>query len=260
MRGKTFFALMIGLLAVLCAQSMLAQGRGQEPPLFIVEEDVVKPSMVGQFEEHVREGIAQFARYKFPYPQDVYCIDGYHYFFSYPVKNFEDIGNFYKAAGEYRQKMGEEQWKSRVKSAAGTLEYYQSTLFYYVRELSYSPVNPHPDPGQRNFVYWTYLYVEFGKEKEFEEILKAWVELYKSKNISRGYATYMGGIGNEMPLYVLAESAESASVFYSQDEETFKLYGEEGQALMKKTWALLRKFEIKTGSRRPDLSYMPEER
>jgi len=260
MKGKILIVLIAGLLAALCAQSILAQGREQEPPLFIVEEDVVKPSMVGQFEAHLREGKALFTRHKFPYPCDVYCIDGYHYFFSYPVKNFADIGNFYKAAGEYRQKMGEEQWKSRVKSAAGTLEYYQSTLFYYVRELSYSPANPHPDPGQRNFVYWTYLYVEFGKEKEFEEVLKAWVELFKSRNISHGYATYIGSIGNEMPLYVLAESAESASVFYSQEEKTFKLYGEEGQALMKKTWALLRKFEIKRGSRRPDLSYIPSEK
>ena len=260
MRGKILIVLFVGLLAVLCAQSMLAQGSQQEPPLFIVEEDVVKPSMVGQFEAHIKEAVAQFARHKFPYPQDVYCIDGYHYFFSHLVKNYAGIDSFYKAAVELHQKMGEEQWRLLLKSAAGTLEYYQSTLFYYARELSYSPVNPHPDPGQRNFVYWTYLYVEYGKEKEFEEILKAWVELFKSRNISHGYATYIGSIGNEMPLYVLAESAESASVFYSQDEETFKLFGEEGQALMKKTWALLRKFEIKIGSRRPDLSYTPEER
>ena len=260
MRGKILIVLFVGLLAVLCAQTMLAQGRQQEPPLFIVSEAVVKPPMVGQFEAHIKEGITQFTRLKFPYPQDVYCIDGFHYFFSYPVGSYAGIDNFYKAGVELHQKMGEKKSQSLVKSAVGTLEYYQSTLFYYVRELSYSPKTPRLSSEQRNFVYWTYLYVEFGKEKEFEEILKAWVELYKSRNISHGYATYIGSIGNEMPLYVLAESAESASVFYSQEEETFKLFGEEGQALMKKTWALLRKFEIKIGSRRPDLSYTPEER
>ncbi|MDH5715701.1 MAG: hypothetical protein OEZ30_09070 [Candidatus Aminicenantes bacterium] len=260
MRCKVLLLLVVGLFVTICAPKISAQGTEQEPLLFIVEEDVVKPSMVDQFEEHIRGGIAQFARYKFPYPQDVYCIDGNHYFFSYPVKNFEGIGNLYKAAREYRQKIGEEQWKLRVKSAAGTLEYYQSTLFYLSFELSYSPETPRPRSEQRNFVYWTYLYVEHGKEKEFEEVLKAWVELYKSKNISHGFATYMGSIGNEMPLYVIAESAKSAAAFYSQEDETFKLFGEEGQALMKKTWALLRKFEIKIGNRRPDLSYRPEER
>ncbi|TKJ33756.1 hypothetical protein CEE39_03480 [bacterium (candidate division B38) B3_B38] len=216
--------------------------------------------MVEQYEAHIKEAVAQFARHKFPYSCDVYCIDGFHYFFSYLMKNFADIDNFYQAAGELQKMMGEEQWKSLLKSAAGTREYYQSTLFFYARELSYSSKTPRPRSEQRNFVYWTYLYVEFGKEKEFEEILKAWVELYKSKNISHGYATYIGSIGNEMPLYVLAESAESASVFYSQEEETFKSFGEEGQALLKKTRALLRKYEIKIGSRRPDLSYTPEER
>ena len=52
----------------------------------------------------------------------------------------------------------------------------------------------------------------------------------------------------------------SAADYTTTEEKFWKAMGEEGAALSKKTRALIRKMESKTGRARPELSYWPERR
>jgi len=80
------------------------------------------------------------------------------------------------------------------------------------------------------------------------------VDLYKSKNISNGWNTFIGDIGTDMPFYFWTASGKSAADFWSQGEKETKILGEEEvMKLEQKDMALYRKYESKTGRPRPDL-------
>jgi len=259
MRGKVSIILMVGLVVTLWAVTALAQAEEPKAQLFLIEQVVVKPSMVAQWEVHVKEALDLFNKYQFPYPFYTYSTDDFLYYFVYPVESFADIDNWYKAIGELEKKAGAEQWQALVKSAVGTLEYYQYSMWRYLPELCYIPEKPRLKPEEANFVFWEFAYIPFGKEKELAEICKEWIELYKSENIPDGWETYVGDIGTEMPVYVFVMMAKSAADYYSQSEKTQKLLGEKYQELLAKWFAICKKFEFKTGRFRPDLSYTPKE-
>jgi len=259
MRGKVLISLMVGLVVTLWAVTTLAQAEEPKAQLFLVEKVVVKPSMVAQYEAHVKEALDLFNKYQFPYPFYTYSTDDFLYYLVFPVENFADIDNFYQAISELEKKAGAEQWQAMMKSALGTLEYWQDSVYRYLPELSYIPEKPRLKAEEANFVYWEFFSIPFGKEKELAEICQEWIELYKSKKISDGWETYVGDIGTEMPLYVFTMEAKSAADYYSQSEKAMELMGEKLKELSAKTYAICKKLELKTGRFRPDLSYTPKE-
>jgi hypothetical protein len=91
------------------------------------------------------------------------------------------------------------------------------------------------------------------------ELANEWKALYESKNIQAGYWVYMGDMGTDMPLILVAQSAKSAKDYYSRTAQINATLGAEGEALLKKTWSVVRKFEEKDGFIRPDLSFLPGE-
>jgi hypothetical protein len=260
MKGKALISLTTILIVSLWIAPALPQAEEPKPQLILVEEVLVKPAKVAEWEAHVKQAIELFTKYEFPYKLYAFSYDDFHYRFSRPIDNFADIDNFYKAYEEWSKKMEPEQWESLVKSGFGTLDYYRYFLIRYRPDLSYIP----EELGfnlweEEHFILVESCYLNLGTEKEYDEILKKWVELYKNKNIAIGWWTYVGDIGTNMPLYMFVARAKSAADYYSQSEKIQKLLGEEMNKLMRKTRNPERKYEIKTGRFRPDLSYLPKE-
>ena len=259
MRGKVLISLMVGLVAILWALTAWPQAEEPEAQLLLVEQVVVKPSMVAQYEAHVKEALDLFNKYQFPYPVYSYTTDDFLYYFVFPVDNFADIDNLYKAFGELEKKVGKEQWQAMMERTVGTLEYYQYSMYRYLPELSYTPEKPRLKPEEEVFFLWEFFYIPFGQEKELAEICQEWIELYKSENIPDGWETYVGDIGTEMPIYVFSMMAKSAADYYSQSEKAMELLGERYKELSEKTHAICKKLVFKTGRFRPELSYTPKE-
>ncbi len=261
MKAKVLISLTTILIVSLCVIPTLPQAKEPKSQLFLVEEVVVKPAKVAEWEAHIKEAIELFAKYEFPYQLYAYSYDDFHYRFGRPIDNFADIDNFYKAFGEWSKKMGSEQWESLMKSGIGTLDYYRYFLTRFRPDLSYIPEELGFNLWEEgHFISIESCYLNLGTEKEYEEIIKKWVEIYKNKNISSGWWTYVGDIGTNMPKYVFAVRAKSAADYYSQSEKIQKLLGEEIKKLMGKTMSPVRKIEIKNGRFRPDLSYLPKEK
>ncbi len=65
-------------------------------------------------------------------------------------------------------------------------------------------------------------------------------------------------MGADSNLFLVAFSGKNAADFYSQQEKTDEMRGDETKELVAKTLACVRKFESKTGWIRPDLSYLPK--
>jgi hypothetical protein len=259
MRGKAITFIAAIFIISFWVIPALPQTEEPKPQLILVEEVAVKPAKVTEWEAHVKQAVELFTKYEFPYQLYTFSYNDFCCRFAWTIENFADIDNFYKAIGEWEKKMGPEQWESLMKSAIGTLDDYHYFLIRYRPDLSYIPEELGFDLWKEgHFVFVEFCYLNFGTEKEYEEITKKWVDLYKNKSIPVGWWTYVGDIGTSMPFYMFVIRAKSAADYYSQSEKMQKLLGEEIKKLMGKTWSPVRKYETKTGSFRPDLSYLPK--
>jgi hypothetical protein len=255
MKTKILVVLLALLLGALCSLPAVAQAQGQKSQLYYVYDFVVKPAMVPQFEAGVKREI----ELESPTPWAAFSTNDLHYYFLTPIQNYADIDSMDKADNEWTAKVGKEKFDALMKSYEGTFEYFKAGVIRFLPDLSYAPKVTSPKPEEGNFISWGFASVEFGKGKEFRDVLKQWVALYDSSKIPMGWNTYVGVMGVEMPLYLWGERAKSPAQYWAEDEKAMKTIGEpKVMELYKKTMALCRKFESKTGWARPDLSNKPK--
>jgi hypothetical protein len=133
-------------------------------------------------------------------------------------------------------------------------------MVYLIPELSYTPENPRLKPGEGNFYFWDIYYIHPGKAGEYEENLKEWKSLFKSKNITESYNTLQGDIGTDNPVYAFSGRAKSAADYYTHNAKMWEMLGEEGEKLFAKDLPLIRKNEVRQGWLFHGLSYKPEEK
>ncbi len=257
MRSKVLIFLGLALLVNLWALILFAQDGESKGQLLWVHADVVTPSKVAQYEAAVKELVAQFAMHKFAVPFQTYMQDDFHYIYVSPLDNFSSLDNLEKAVAEFNKKQGKEKSEELDKRFAGTFEHHQTFVSRHMTDLSYDPAQPRIKIEEAGFRHWEYYYIEAGKEKEVREIAKAYLELFKSKNIPDGYNLFMREMGSEMPLVVVVTWGKNAPDYSSETEKIDAMLGEEGKALAARAMAITRKFEQKDGWARPDLSYMP---
>jgi hypothetical protein len=249
-KNKAAVFLVVCLFTVLFVFSGLTGAQEQKAQLYSISEMVVKPAMAAKFEAAVKREI----ELGYPMPFETYSTDDFYYYFLVPIENYAGIDAMNKAEGEWAAKIGQE-YQALMKSVEGTFDYYRSGVVRSLPELSYAPKKARFKPEEQKFITWGFAYVEFGKEKEFADIAKQFVEVSKSKDTSIGWNMYMVQSGTEMPLYFWAESGKSAAEYWGESEKAIKKMGEEKYVeLWNKMSALLRKYESKTGRPRPDLS------
>lgn len=258
MRHKVFILLLVGLVFNLGAFSILAQEEEPKSQLFFIHEDVVKPSMVSQYEEAVKGVVAKLKENNMTsLSHTVAMSEDFHYSYIYQIENMAALdANPWK---ELKKKIGEEAMEAMWKGYEGTYSKHKSFLARLQPSLSYTPETTSEESEAMNFRHWSFYYVNPDKGDEAREISKEWVALFTSKKIPTGYRMYTGGIGTEVPLYIVVQWAKNAAEFYAQNAKNNELLGEEGQALSEKTMAITKKFKQKDGWIRPDLSYRPEE-
>jgi len=253
-KNKTAVFLAAGLFSVLFVLPGLTGAQEQKSQLYSISEMAVKPAMAAKFEAAIKKEI----ELGYPMPFEAYSTDDFFYYFLVPIENYAGIDGMNKAEGEWAAKIGQE-YQALMKSVEGTFDYYRSGVVRFLPELSYAPKKPRLKPEEQKFITWGYAYVEFGKEKEFADINRQFVELYKSKDASIGWNMFVVESGTEMPFYFWAETGKSAAEYYAENEKVMKKVGEEkGAELWNKLLPTIRKFETKTGRLRPDLSNMPK--
>jgi len=254
MSKKKAVFLAAGLLAVLFILSGLTGAQEKKSQLYFVGEMAVKPSGLAKFEAAVKKEI----ELAYPLPWSAYSTADCFYYFLFPIENWGGIDGINKADAEWMAKIGDK-LQDVMKGMEGAVHYYRYGVIRSLPELSYVPKMSRLKPEEQKFISWGFAYVEFGKEKEFADILKLWVETSQEKSTSIGWNTFVVESGTEMPLYFWAESGKSAVDYFAESEKDAKKIGKDKSTeLGDRTMALLRKFEIKTGQPRPDLSNVPK--
>ena len=258
MKGKILILVVVGLLVNLCALNVYAQEEESQSQLFRIHEDVVKPSMVAKYEEARKGVLAKLKENNMTSISYLVAVtDDFHYLTISEIENMAALDT--NPWQELREKMGDEEMKAMWDGFDGTEDMHHTYLARLRPDLSYTPENAGGNSEGMNFRHWDWYYIELGKRAEAREIAKEWHDLYTKKNIPSGYRIYTGGLGTEIPLYVVVQSAKNAADFEAKNAKVNELLGEDAQDLMQRTMAITRKFETKTGWMRPELSYMPSE-
>ena len=197
------------------------------------------------------------AEHEFPYAYEAYAIDDYHYYFVYPIKDFADVDALYKSWMKLLEAWGWDKYEEMEKAMSGSVETYRFMLSRFRPDLSYM-LEQHPyDPAKSNYILWGYCYVKPGKEKAFEQNFKDFVTLFTAKEVPFGWNTFQGDFGTEMPVYIYAEWGDGPAAFWTDVEKAMAKAGDESEALWNETLSMLRRYDVKTGKSRPDLSYRP---
>jgi len=229
-----------------------------QPQLLLMGDFLVDTSRVAEYETAVKELLAGLEKHGFPFLLDAYSTDDNHYYIVYGLKNYADTDSWFKAWADLAQKMGPENLQAlhRRIVAAEIERVYQ--FWYYRPDISFLPEKERLKPGEIGYYTWDYVWVIPGKEAEFEAVNKEWIALSKAKKAHDPFLTYVGGLGTTMPVYVWFEYGKSAADYAATEEKFWKSMGEEGAALSKKTRALIKRMDSKTGQYRPDLCYAPK--
>jgi hypothetical protein len=258
MKSKKRVGVFLFVTAGILALSFIAAAQEKKPQLFFIEDYVVKPSMVPQFEAALKGFTKElFQPYAWPWPMDTYATEDFHYYCLYPFESLTEIDKGFATFGEMLGKFGGEKYDILNRKLGDATEYYRQGTVTFNPELSYTPEIPRIKPEEAKFVYWGFCYVMPGKEKEFEALFKKIVALFESKKIDQGFKSWTGGLGTEMPFYFYSETGKSPADFFLTDEKVMKLVDPDITNIWNTVLGLMRKYEGKMGSYRPDLSYTP---
>ncbi|POY37116.1 hypothetical protein C3K47_08650 [Solitalea longa] len=221
--------------------------------LYLVHEDQVIPEKAVMYEKAAK-GLAD-AMIKNTNGSIMYWVasrDDFSYIYVIPVNNYAGIDMVDNAFGQLSKAMGKDAMESMMKNYDGTFSTHRDFMVRYRADLSYMP----DFPAENTFRHWDFYYINPEKEKEAMEIAKEWKALFEKKKAPTGYRFNLGDIGLE-PVFIVVQSAKNANDYYSKSQEVDKLLGEEGEALMNKTWTVISRFDHKNGKIHPDLSCMP---
>jgi hypothetical protein len=228
------------------------------PSLYLMADITVDVAKVPDYEAALKALIAALGGCAFPVVFDTYVTDDCHYYVIYGLESgYASVDGLHKAWGDAAAKIGPAKFQA-LHARMTALETTRVLKAWTFRtDLSFLPSPERLKPGEAAYYTWDYVWLVPGREAEFEALDREWLALSAAHKVRDPFMTYQGGIGNEEPVYVWFEYGKSAADYALAEEEYWKSLGDSGAALSKRTRALIRRMETKTGRYRPDLSYAP---
>jgi hypothetical protein len=251
-------ALILGLAVILGGWPAALAGQEKQPELSLIGDFLVDTSRVAEFEAGLKDLLALMEKHGFSFSLGTSMTDDGHYYMVYPMKGYADLDSWHKAWEELGKKTGAEDLRAidgRIHAAVLERVY---QFWYYRPDISFLPEKERLRPEEIGYYTWDFVWLNPGKEKEFESVNKEWIALSAAKKARDPFMTCAGDLGTQMPVYLWIEYGKSAADYAAAEEKFWKAMGEEGAALSKKTRALIKKMDSKTGQFRPDLSYTPK--
>jgi hypothetical protein len=251
--------LLAGLVPCLCFYSLPLAAQAPKSQMYVVGCDVVNPSMEAKYYQTVKEQLALFDKYDWPYTWSVYGTNDYCYYYMMPVKDFTDVGKLLNAFADVAAKGGAE-WKTMYGKYVGAIQSSSMFVLTSAPELSYVPTSPRLKPGEGNIVILDIWYATVGKEEEFENHTKQVFALAEKRNITSAWNAFVGGLGTEQPVYVFAARDTTMVSFWAANADMWKALGKEGSTIMDQMQGCTRKREWKFAWYQPGLGYAPKEK
>lgn len=228
------------------------------PSLYLMADIQVDVSKVPEYEAALKALITALKDAGFSEVFDTYATDDSHYYVVYGLpKGYSSVDGLQAAWRDVALRIGPEKFQA-LHGRMTAAELGRILRFWAFRpDLSFLPQPERLKPSEYAYYTWDYVWLVPGREASFEDINREWAALSAARKSRDPFMTYQGGYGNEEPVYVWFEYGKSAADYAQTEENFWKSLGDAGAALSKRTRALIKKTETKTGSYRPDLSYTP---
>lgn len=255
---KPPFAALVALLVLAPAALGASQDTPSPPPqLYLMSDIRVEVAKVPDYEAALKELMAVLGKHGFSFRFDTYATDDSHYYVIYELGDFGGVDRWKAAWSDVSQKTGPGEIRAlRRRLAAMELE--RTYRFWYFRtDLSYLPEKERLKPEEVGYYTWDYVWLVPGTEGEFEALNKEWIALSRARGVRDPFMTYAGELAADGPVYCWFEYGVSAADYAAAEEAFWRSLGDAGAELSKRTRAVIRRLESKTGRYRPDLSYAP---
>ena len=254
----------IVLAMVLGLCPLFAVAQDAKPQLYLIHEEIAKPSMLMQYESTTREVLTALTEKKADpavFGMRLYMTPDFHYVYVVPISGYaamDKMGEAWKMIGD---QIGKDRWSDLMMRANAPMASYNETIVKLRPDLSYWPANPRVKMEDERFFNWQFYYLMPGKEEDAEALAKDYIALFKAKKINDPFTVFIAQSGNDLPLLVVSTAGTSAADYYAADEKNMAMLGNDAMPLQARAMAITRKFEIREAMLRPDLSYpMPQQK
>ncbi len=228
-----------------------------KPQLYVVHEEIAKPSMLAQYESTTQEFFKTLSQAKVDpavFSIRTYVTPDFHYLFVAPIEGF---GGMDKIMSVFMTLGASERFQDLMKRGGATMESVNERVVMLRPDLSYMPESPRLKMEEHKYFRFEFYYLMPGTEMEAERIARDYAALFKKKNIPESYSIFMALNGDDLPLLVASIPAKSEADLVAADERTNAALGDDIKPVQARALGITRKFEIREARVRPDLVYPP---
>ena len=243
--------LVIGMTA---SSLMLLNAQGNDKfQSYGVHEDVVLPSMVGEYEASAKELVANINKHNIKELKWITAVTSdFRYLYIYPIANMAELDkdNFKLLADKMgADKLGELMTKMN--------KCYDKHFDYVIRldkDLTYMPSGVSQTPDGQNYRRFYYIHYSPQQEDQLTASLKAVKEMFQKKNSKMEYRVYRSGFGSGGNYFLVAIAGKDVLTYETMGAENDKLLGDEAGKVFGDMMKNISKMEELSGSMRPDLA------
>lgn len=219
--------------------------------MYWIHKDNVKPAMQAEYEKVAKEFADACKKHNI---QDAYFTTWRHddgaYVYSSQLKNFADMDK--NALAPLAEKMGKDKFQALFDRFDKCYDSHTSFMVTHLSDLSYMP-NDKLNEG--NFRKYHFFYVTPSNSKAVAQKLKEIKDLFTKKGSKEYYSILHSGFGAPEEFYVALIGAKDEMDYEKTSTENNKLMGDEWQKKWSEIYALMNRYEPKTGMFKEELSY-----
>jgi hypothetical protein len=256
---RTLLAVALALFPLIAAQAQNAPP-APKPQLFVIHEEIAKPSMLAQYESTTREFFKALSDGKVDpavFSVNTFVTPDFHYIYLAPISSFAGMDKIASMFMTLPNAVGNDRWQDLMRRGGVTMESYSETVVMLRPDLSYMPATPRLKPEENKYFRLEFFYVIPGKEQDAEAIARDYAALFKQKNWPDGYHIYMALNGENLPLLVVSIPAKSRADYVAADDRLNATLGADIKPLQARALSITRKFELREAMARPDFVYPP---
>jgi hypothetical protein len=255
--ARCLLAAFIGSTLLLSlGSSLFAQDGGQKQLTLMLIESKVRPSNSVKYEAALKE-VLSAVRSRNINTVNFFTLqrDDFTYYYVAQVDDPAHPDPQTKFWADLRAALGE---RATAKLRSGFDGLVESSKAVYVHrrfDLSYDSENALASGAPMLLTHTDWYHFDSGAFDEAIALAKEFKALLKKNRVERSYRLYFGGVGTERPMFLVAQNAKSESDYYNYVDERNAAIGEEPlNRLVKRLWAITKKFEHSNARLRPDLS------
>lgn len=226
--------------------------------LYHVHEDVVRPSMLQDYEKTSKEFMDNAKKYNLPGAKWVTTqTNDFRYLYVMPIAKMADLDD-----RSFWIKLGEKMGKENLDQVFKNWDKCYSTHFDYIiilnKDLSYMPGGITQTPEGQDYRRFYYIHTTPQNVDKLTESLKEVKNMFQKKGSKMEYRVYESGFGVKGKYFMIAIAAKDGATYETMDEANNVLIGADADKVFGEMMKNVTKFEEVTGRMRPDLAYTPK--